>query len=287
MTAPSPPSATRPGNAHAAPSGVTESVVTASSSWLGTVPPHSSEAKKTPTGTTTTSTTRRNSPDSSRERRSRRNSEVSAMHTRASSTQVATPSSTPTAPANHGAPCSVHTIAVHTASAVSASVGTLMNPATASTAASLPRESPSTAKRRGSSGSSTPPISGREDEPERHGRAAEHGDRQDDLGLGIPQRQQAPADGGGPAGEEQQPEHDARDVPGVAAQRTEEQCDPQSENVCSHSRPSTSLSPPASSMKRCSRVSSPRTSSIVPSASTWPATITATREQTRSTRSMP
>ena len=89
------------------------------------------------------------------------------------------------------------------------------------------------------------------------------------------------------ADEQHQPEENARDVRGVSAQGAQQERDPQSENVCSHSRPSTSLRPPASSMKRCSSVSSPRTSSTVPSASTWPATITATREQTRSTSSMP
>ncbi len=59
-----------PGNAHAAPSGVTASADAASSSWVGTLPCHSSEARNTPTGTTTTRTTSTNSPDNSRERRS-------------------------------------------------------------------------------------------------------------------------------------------------------------------------------------------------------------------------
>ena len=95
--APSPPWATRPGKAQAAPSGVSASIETASASCVGTRPPHSSDAKKTPTGTTTTSSARAKRPDSSRERRSRRNSAVSAMQTRASSTQVATPSTTPMA----------------------------------------------------------------------------------------------------------------------------------------------------------------------------------------------
>ena len=42
----------------------------------------------------------------------------------------------------------------------------------------------------------------------------------------------------------------ADDVAGLAAQSAEHHREPQSEKVCSHSRPSTSLSPPASSTKR-------------------------------------
>ena len=79
----------------------------------------------------------------------------------------------------------------------------------------------------------------------------------------------------------------ARDLASVCAQGADEEVEPQSENVCNHSSPSASLMPPDSSMKRCSRVSSPLTSSTVPSASTRPPTITASPEQTRSTSSIP
>ncbi len=155
-----PPWATRPGKAHAAPRGVSASSETASASCVGTRPPHSREAKKTPTGTTTTRSASANRPDSSRDRRSRRNSAVSAMQTRASSTQVATPSTTPIAAAGHGTPCSAQTIAAHTETAISANVGTLRKPATANSAASRPLGRPSTLNLRGSSGSVAPTISG-------------------------------------------------------------------------------------------------------------------------------
>ena len=144
-----------------------------------------------------------------------------------------------------------------------------MKPATASTAASLPARQAEHRESARVERIVDAADQRREREPEGHRRAAEHGDGEHDLGLRHPAASAAPSTPRRCAPtSSSRPEDDARDVSGVAAQRAEEERDPQSENVCSHSRPSTSLSPPASSMKRCSRVSSPRTSSIVPSAST-------------------
>ncbi len=143
-----------------------------------------------------------------------------------------------------------------------------MKPATASTVASLSARESQHGEPARVEGVLDGGDQRREGEPERDGGAAQHRDGQGDLGLGIPQCQQRPAGGRHRADQQDEAEDRARDVSAVTAQPADEECDPQSENVCSHSRPSTSLSPPASSMKRCSSVSSPRTSSIVPSAST-------------------
>ena len=66
----------------------------------------------------------------------------------------------PTTAAIGAAPCRIHTMAAHTVSAVTAAIGTLTAPTTASTAARLVGRGPRTAKRRGSSGSVAPPMSG-------------------------------------------------------------------------------------------------------------------------------
>ncbi len=67
---------------------------------------------------------------------------MSAMQTRARSTHVVTPRTTDAAAATHGAPWSVQTTRRRRASAVSATIGTLMKPATTSTAASRPPDEP-------------------------------------------------------------------------------------------------------------------------------------------------
>src|SRR5690606_36883772 len=91
-------------------------------------------------------------------------------------------------------------------------------------------------------------------------------------------------------------EHGGRDEHGergerphhtLAAKGAEHQREPQSENVCNHSRPSTSPAVPDSSTNRDSRVCPARTSSTVPSARTSPPMMIATLEPTRSMRSMP
>ncbi len=172
------------GTRSAAPSGVIASALTAWMSCVGTTPSQSSDARKTPTGTTTTRMARTKSPESSRERRSRRNSEVSAMHTRASSTHVATTSTPPATAAIGAAPCAdphdrrAHGERGHGRDRDADRCRPGRAPPRGSSAGS-----PSTAKRRGSSGSVAPPISGARANPRHDRRAAEHGDRDHHLGL--------------------------------------------------------------------------------------------------------
>ena len=159
------PATTAPGSAHAAPTGVRASTRTASVSCTGTLPCHSSEARKTTTGTTTTRIPTTSTLDSSRERRSRRNIDVSAIATRASITHVAMISTTERMPAQTGAPRDSHTVAVVVASASTANTGTDTAPSTASTPARRRGDSPSTPNRRGSSGSGEPVTTGARAKP--------------------------------------------------------------------------------------------------------------------------
>src|SRR5690606_20938545 len=126
---------------------------------------------------------------------------------------------------------------------------------------------------------------GREEEGEEGRGRGEHHHRARGRQCGGAESEDGDADRHGDDDGGEQREQSA--LRAFAAQGACEQGEPQAENVCNHSRPSTSAPAPESSTNRAASVWPARTSSIVPSASTSPSTITATREQTRSTRSMP
>ena len=109
---------------------------------------------------------------------------------------------------------------------------------------------------------------GADEEAERERGSRDDGHRLRRIGAHVVQACRSKED----ADEHRDQENEAHDasngVHRVAAERAEKQIESQSENVCNHSRPSTSVRPPASSRKRCSSERSPRTSSTVPAAST-------------------
>src|SRR5690606_8998252 len=119
-------------------------------------------------------------------------------------------------------------------------------------------------------------------EEERDGQEAEHDDRADhdhdaarQLDLGEAERHQADDRGEGGAESVGQSDDETEDLPGAAPEQVAEHPQLQSEKLCNHSRPSTTLRPPASSTNFSSSDPSPRTSSTVPDASTEPSTMIA------------